>query len=112
MLTTVGAADGSGGEVIDLAQVAAVCAAVVGCYDRVLDGDRTVALDLDDALTRARALGGVSGRLGWALGLVGRGAAGATTRDLAVAIATLRRTASEHAERSSSERSVSRPDRV
>jgi len=85
--------DDAAGEVIDLVQVATVCAAVVGCYDRLLVGDPTVPRDLDLALLRARELAGVSGRLGWALDLVGRGASGATSDELTAAIETLRRAA-------------------
>lgn len=74
-------------------RIAAVCAEVVDCYDRLLVGDRTVPRDLDQALAGARGLGGVSGRLGRALDLVGRGASGATPQELAMAIAVLRRAA-------------------
>jgi hypothetical protein len=82
---------GGGGEVVDLAQLTAVCSAVVGAYDRVLTGDRSVPPDLERALARARGLRGVPGRLGWAIDLVGRGATGATPAELSLAIETLRR---------------------
>jgi hypothetical protein len=84
---------GGGGAVVDLAELTAVCAAVVGCYDRVLTGDRSVPPDLDRALAGARGLRGVPGRLGWAIDLVGRGATGATPAELSLAIETLRRIA-------------------
>jgi len=84
---------GGGGEVVDLAELTAVCAAVVSCYDRVLTGDRRVPPDLDRVLAGARRLRGVPGRLGWAIDLVGRGATGATPAELSLAIATLRRLA-------------------
>lgn len=93
MLRWMGAPDEPAGDVVDIAQVAAVCAEVVGCYDRLLVGDRTVPRDLDQALTDARGLGDLPGRLGRALDLVGRGASGATPHELAAAIATLRRAA-------------------
>lgn len=93
MLPAMGTRDEAAGEVVDIARVAAVCAEVVGCYDRLLGGDRTVPGDLDRALTGARGLAGLSGRLGRALDLVGRGAAGATPGELAAAIHTLRRAA-------------------
>jgi hypothetical protein len=93
----MGAADGGGarsggggGAVVDLAELTAVCAAVVGCYDRVLTGDRSVPPDLDRALAGARGLRGVPGRLRWAIDLVGRGATGATPAQLSLAIETLR----------------------
>lgn len=89
----MGTPDEPAGEVVDIAQVAAVCAEVVGCYDRLLVGDRTVPPDLDRPLTDARGLGGMAGRLGRALDLVGRGASGAAPHELAAAIATLRRAA-------------------
>lgn len=85
--------DEAAGEVVDIVQVAAVCAEIVGCYDRLLVGDRTVPRELDKALSSARDLGGLSGRLGWALDLVGRGATGASPGELAAAIETLRRAA-------------------
>ena len=93
MLAPMALRDDTAGDVIDLVQVATVCAAVVGCYDRLLVGDPTVPLDLDRALLRARELAGLSGRLGWALDLVGRGATGATAGELTTAIETLRRAA-------------------
>ena len=79
------------GDVVDIALVAAVCAEVVGCYDRLLVGDGTVPHALDRVLTDARGLAGLPGCLGRALDLVGRGASGATPRELSAAIATLRR---------------------
>lgn len=87
------APDEPAGEVVDIARVAAVCAEVVGCYDRLLDGDRTVPRRLEPAPAGARGPAGTPGRLGWALELVGRGATGATTAELAAAIHTLRRAA-------------------
>jgi hypothetical protein len=84
---------GGGGEVVDLGQLTAVCSAVVGAYDRVLTGDRSVPPDLERALAGARGLRGVPGRLGWAIDLVGRGATGATPAELSLAIETLRRVA-------------------
>jgi hypothetical protein len=89
----MGTTDEAVGEVGDIVHVAAVCAEVVGCYDRLLVGDRTVPRELDRALSSARDLGGLSGRLGWALDLVGRGATGASPGELAEAIETLRRAA-------------------
>ncbi len=77
-------------EVVDLAEVAAVCAAVVGCHDRLLVGDPTVLHELDRALCRARELRGLSGRLAWALAVVGGGATGVSPGRLAAAIETLR----------------------
>jgi hypothetical protein len=90
-----GAARGGGGEgdTVDLAELVAVSAAVVGCYDRLLTGDRRVPPDLDRALAGARGLPGLPGRMAWAIDLVGRGATGATPAELTLAIDTLRRVA-------------------
>jgi hypothetical protein len=93
MLVHMARGDDAVGDVVDLVQLATVCAAVVACYDRLLVGDPTVPHDLDRALSHARALGGVPGRLGWALDLVGRGASGASSDELTAAIETLRRAA-------------------
>ena len=49
---------------VELAEPMAVSAAVVGCYDRVLTGDRSVPPDLDRALAGARGLPGLPGRVG------------------------------------------------
>ena len=61
---------------VELAELMAVSAAVVGCYDRVLTGDRSVPPDLDRALAGASGLPGLPGRVGWAIDLVGRGGDG------------------------------------
>ena len=76
---------------VDLAELAAVCTAVVECYDRVLGGDAAVSPELDRALSDARGLTGMAGPVVWALDLVGRGATGKTPAELAAAVDTLRR---------------------
>jgi hypothetical protein len=81
----------------DLAELAAVCEAVLGCYDRLLREHAAPPLppapatpELDRALAGAQGLPGIPGRVWWALDLVGRGAAGATPAELAAAIEVLR----------------------
>lgn len=82
---------------VDLAELAAVCGAVLACYDRLLR-DHTApplvpapaAPELDRALAGAQGLPGIPGRVWWALDLVGRGASGATPAELAAAIEVLR----------------------
>ena len=82
---------------VDLAELAAVCGAVLACYDRLLRDDHArplptapTAPELDRALAGAPGLPGMPGRVWWALDLVGRGASGATPAELAVAVEVLR----------------------
>ena len=76
---------------VDLAELVAVCTAVVECYDRALGGDEAVPPGLDRALAGARDPTGMPGPVELAMDLVGRGATGKTPAELAVAIDTLRR---------------------
>jgi hypothetical protein len=87
----MGTADGGVGDVVDLAELVAVCTAVVECYDRALGGDAAVPPGLDRALAGARDPTGMHGPVELAMDLVGRGATGKTPAELAVAIDTLRR---------------------
>jgi hypothetical protein len=86
---------------VDLAELAAVCEAVLACYDRLLRDDHAVPAptgpEVDRALAGAQGLPGMPGRVWWALDLVGRGASGATPAELAVAIEVLRAVATGRA---------------
>ncbi len=84
-------------DAVDLAELAAVCEAVLACYDRLLRDDAfsppppaPSEPELDRALAGAQGLPGIPGRVWWALDLVGRGASGATPAELAVAVEVLR----------------------
>jgi hypothetical protein len=118
-------------DVVDLADLAAICGEVLSCYDRfrrpaprpdVTDEaaeDRVRPCDggvagaaredradgLDRVLAETRALPGIPGRVWWALDLVGRGASGATPAELARAVEVLRGVA---AGRAPAERDVAR----
>jgi hypothetical protein len=88
----------------DLADLAAVCEAVLGCYDRLLREHVAPPLppapatpELDRALAGAQGLPGIPGRVWWALDLVGRGASGATPAELAMAVEVLRAVAAARA---------------
>jgi len=93
----------------DLAELAAVCEAVLGCYDRLLRGHSPrdgvapplppapATPELDRALAGAQGLPGIPGRVWWALDLVGRGASGATPAELAMAVEVLRAVAAGRA---------------
>ena len=88
----------------DLAELAAVCEAVLGCYDRLLREHAAPPLppapatsELDRALAGAQGLPGIPGRVWWALDLVGRGASGATPAELAMAVEVLRAVAAARA---------------
>ncbi len=69
----MGTADGGAGDVVDLAELAAVCTAVVECYDRALGGDAAVPPGLDRALAGARDLTGMPGPVELAMDLVRTG---------------------------------------
>jgi hypothetical protein len=82
---------------VDLAELAAVCAAVLACYDELLRDRPAAPAQVDAAPVAAPGLPGIPGRVWWALDLVGRGAAGATPAELALAIEVLRAVATGRA---------------
>jgi hypothetical protein len=90
---------------VDLAELAAVCEAVLACYDRFLRDaadpplpPASTAPELDRALAGAQGLPGIPGRVWWALDLVGRGATGATPAELAMALEVLQGVAAGRAQ--------------
>jgi hypothetical protein len=84
-------------DAVDLAELAAVCGAVLACYDQILKnkppaptGRPGTAGSVPSAgLTAGPGDPGIPGQVWWALDLVGRGAAGSTPAELALAIEVL-----------------------
>jgi len=76
-------------DAVDLAELAAVCGAVLACYDKLLKDQPPAPAPAPDV--------GVPGQVWWALDLVGRGAAGSTPAELALAIEVLQAVAAGRA---------------
>jgi hypothetical protein len=92
-------------DAVDLAELAAVCGAVLACYDQILKnqppaptGPAGAAASTPSArVTAGPADPGIPGQVWWALDLVGRGAAGSTPAELALAIEVLQAVAAGRA---------------
>jgi hypothetical protein len=89
-------------DAVDLAELAAVCGAVLACYDQLLKDQPPAPAGAarsgpDTGLTLGPPDPGVPGRVWWALDLVGRGAAGSTPAELALAIEVLQAVAARQA---------------
>jgi hypothetical protein len=80
-------------DAVDLAELAAVCGAVLVCYEQLLKDQPPAPAGAADSGPDTGLIPGpdpgIPGRVWWALDLVGRGAAGSTPAELALAIEVL-----------------------